>query len=393
MSTPIIIDDIAAIEHLEIPVPAGGGIVILEGLNGTGKSEALKAVQSLVTKRGDISPRDGAVRGEVSAFGATLRVARRLSRSGALEIETLEGKFDIATLVDPKIKDPEAADALRTKALIQLADSSRPDVSLFYDIVGGQEMFEELISVDVGNSTDLVDMSGRVKRDLEKKARLQTEAQTRAELRAETSRRAADGIDTSQPHDAQVLQHELEQTIRAQQALETQSESAKKSCDEFTKAQEQVKAVQDSYKGLSVASADAELINAKAIADDAAKVVDELKTALRAAERKSEIFEATLLTAKHNLKTATEHESQISAFQQIIASGEPEPISEASIALAAENVSSSRLASEKRHPSAQCAQESWRSARIYQASFNSQQRGNAIARRCASHRYCAISCC
>ncbi len=57
------ITDIQAIEHVSIPVPESGGVVVLKGNQGTGKSTALQAVQALAGRKADsLSIRDGAKR-------------------------------------------------------------------------------------------------------------------------------------------------------------------------------------------------------------------------------------------------------------------------------------------------------------------------------------------
>ncbi|MCB1771940.1 MAG: AAA family ATPase, partial [Candidatus Competibacteraceae bacterium] len=48
----IMIKNIGAIESVSIPVPKGGGVVVLRGRNGSGKSTALDAIQSAVSGKG-----------------------------------------------------------------------------------------------------------------------------------------------------------------------------------------------------------------------------------------------------------------------------------------------------------------------------------------------------
>src|SRR6266403_2174005 len=74
MLRPIEINSIGPINRVSIAVPEKGGVVVLKGRNGVGKTHALKAVNSVVTKNADIHTSDGAASGSVSAFGATLRV-------------------------------------------------------------------------------------------------------------------------------------------------------------------------------------------------------------------------------------------------------------------------------------------------------------------------------
>ena len=54
MSDVIELEDIGPIENLRIPLPSAGGVVLLRGRNDIGKSEALKAVDALVSGRGEV---------------------------------------------------------------------------------------------------------------------------------------------------------------------------------------------------------------------------------------------------------------------------------------------------------------------------------------------------
>lgn len=177
------IEDIGPVEKLTIPVPENGGLVVLAGRNGMGKSNTLEAVNSLATGKGKLNVRDGALRGEVRGLGATITVGRSTRRMGELEVETLEGKLSIAELVDPGLKDPGAADAKRIKALVSLT-SADADASAFHGLLGGKERFEKVVSPSAIEGNDWVLMSERIKRDIEKEARKQDDLAEHAEGKA-----------------------------------------------------------------------------------------------------------------------------------------------------------------------------------------------------------------
>src|SRR5262245_51934587 len=129
----ISVDDIGPIHHFEFTIPEDGGVVVLKGRNGLGKSNVLRAVDALTTGygKGDLRARDGAVAGQVQGFGVTLRVGRRATRSGELEVLALDSdRFSVIDVLAPPIKDPQAADTHRIKALVQLANKDKPDISL-----------------------------------------------------------------------------------------------------------------------------------------------------------------------------------------------------------------------------------------------------------------------
>jgi ABC-type branched-subunit amino acid transport system ATPase component len=115
------IKNIGPIESVSIPVPAEGGVVVLHGRNGSGKSTALDAIQSAVTGKGKPPLKDKAAKGEVHAGGVTLTVAKSVRRAGELTVTALDGRLSIADLVEPGINDPLRADASRIKALVNLS--------------------------------------------------------------------------------------------------------------------------------------------------------------------------------------------------------------------------------------------------------------------------------
>lgn len=118
------IKNIGPIAATSIPVPEDGGVVVLRGRNGSGKSIALEAVSAAVIGKGKPPLKDLASKGEVHACGATLTVGRTVRRAGELEVSTLEGRLSVADLVDPGLVDPVRADATRIKALVGLSGAA-----------------------------------------------------------------------------------------------------------------------------------------------------------------------------------------------------------------------------------------------------------------------------
>jgi len=162
------LQNVGPIEKLAIPLP-DAGVVVLKGRNGVGKSHALAAVDSLVSGRGRVPCRDGAARGLIEGFGAKITIGRSQRRTGEAEVVTLEGRLDISQLVQPPIKDDEAADRQRIKALIQLSgQSAAPET--FADILPPGTRIGELVG-PADQTDDPVVFAGRLKRALEAEAR------------------------------------------------------------------------------------------------------------------------------------------------------------------------------------------------------------------------------
>ena len=122
MGTTIELNNVGPIEHLSIPVPEGGGVVVLKGPNGSGKTHGIDATASLYDKgvRKSMTKSDGVPSGTITGKGVTVRLGRVNTAKGELECESLDGRVDPSQLVDPGIKDAEKADAKRLAAVVRL---------------------------------------------------------------------------------------------------------------------------------------------------------------------------------------------------------------------------------------------------------------------------------
>ncbi len=166
--------DVGPVERLEIPIPAGGGVVVLRGLNGSGKSHSIAAVSALVGAKQKPSTRDGALGAQITGLGARLTVGRKSATAGEVEVTALDGE-DPSLLVDPGLKDDEAADAQRIRALLRLA-RARVEVSAFAKLVGGDETLRELCQSATLTIEDVPKLAAAVKRDFERAARKHEQA-------------------------------------------------------------------------------------------------------------------------------------------------------------------------------------------------------------------------
>ena len=111
------IENIGPIRSLRMTLPKKGGVLVLRGRNGLGKSTAIDAVGAAIKGEGSLDVRRGAARGTVDACGVAIRVSRNTRRSGELEVDTLEGKLSVAELVDPGLKDVAARSEEHTSEL------------------------------------------------------------------------------------------------------------------------------------------------------------------------------------------------------------------------------------------------------------------------------------
>jgi len=231
------IENIGPIERAVIPLPEQGGVVVLRGRNGSGKSWALNAVDALVSGRGQLPCRDGAPRGIVSGFGAKLTVARSTRRIGEAEVITLEGRLDVSQLVSPPVKDEEAADRVRIKALIQL--SGQPaDPRAFRSIIPDWTQLEDLVPAS-DQASDPVSLAGQIKRALQAEARRYEKEleQARAELNVLTAQ-LPDGVspEVLSEVDQYAARVALQNALLHLQELETRREMATRQAEQQARA-------------------------------------------------------------------------------------------------------------------------------------------------------------
>ncbi len=210
------LDSIGAIRSAKILIPKDGGVVVLTGRNGSGKSTALDAIQAAMTGKGKPPVTDMAKSGSVRVAGVTMTVARSVHRQGELQVETLEGRLSIADLVDPGFVDPERADAKRVKALVGL---SQADISEG-DLHGFPENLLDGLSLD-----DPVAAMAELRKRLNIGANEYEKFSAKDEAAAAAILESLAG-DLDSPIDPAAAQEQVTAAIRAMDALQKQSELA-----------------------------------------------------------------------------------------------------------------------------------------------------------------------
>jgi energy-coupling factor transporter ATP-binding protein EcfA2 len=198
----ITIKNVGPITEWAIPHPEEGGVVVLAGRNGSGKSTALEAIRAAIGGKADLSARDGTARGTIEAFGATITVAASTRRRGEADVVSIEGRGDVAALVDPGIADPVAADGARVRAIVAISGRSLSAAD-FRDLLPDPAEWERLVGEMAAG--DPVTLAGKIKRAIEAEARKHGERAAAAMSTAQTLQRENAGIDTTGEHDAAVL--------------------------------------------------------------------------------------------------------------------------------------------------------------------------------------------
>jgi len=294
----ITITNVGPIKTLSIPVPDSGGIVVLRGGQGQGKSTALRAVQrSLGGKPVGLSVKDAAPRGSVEIGSCKLTVTKsRTAARGELEVDSIEGKFDVSALVDPGIIDEEKADAQRVKALVALSGATAT-LNDFDGVLPPGVTWTEL-AIDTDTDDPLV-LAMRIKRALEKIARDTETVAKECRANAKAANDAAGDIEPNVVFEENVLSAahlsavEVLASLKAKKAQQEEQretyEAAKSRIDEL-KSGFTVPTVEDSEKSLERArdvlrNANDSVAKAQAAADAA---MEQFKNAESAAIRSKE---------------------------------------------------------------------------------------------------------
>lgn len=211
------------------------GVTVLVAPNGSGKSILLDAVQAAARGEGKLPLRDRTKRGKVEAFGATITIGGTCRHTGAFEVTNLEGRFDLAALVDPRIKTPSAADKARIRALVSLTG-----VEASPKLFSGHEAFDDFTAVVTAEALatdDLVEMAAKIKACYDEAA-LSAERRAEREFGQATALIPSSDINLDEECDAAVLQ-----------------EAYNAARDEVTKLEEQVRTGEASRKKITDAEA------------------------------------------------------------------------------------------------------------------------------------------
>lgn len=324
----ITIDNVGPISHASIPFIPGGGLVVLRGKQGAGKSITLDALQSAATGKGKVPVKDGERRAMVEAFGVTMTIGKSTRRSGEPEVVSLEGRLSAADLVDPKISSPDAADAKRIKALVSLANV-KPTPELFYELVGGRDELEKVATAATLAKDDLVVMAESLKRDLEAKARQEESQAEHAEGRARGAREAAAGVDVAGESDSNALQAELESAIREESDLKAKAEASQKATMAAKLASDQLADAEASYQGRPLEECQGAEILARERVADANAALRAAEEALTRAQQEQREANNDLSAVIRERNQAEQHEKTVAQWrEQIAASIPPAPAKE-----------------------------------------------------------------
>lgn len=223
MIAEINIENVGPIEHLTIPVPEGGGVVVLHGGSGVGKTHGIQAVRALhdTNARKSLRPADGFPSGKIEGLGVTVRLGRSNTARGELVCESLDSGVDPSLLVDPGLKDPLAADSRRLATLVRLA-GIKVTVQQWQESVGS---IEDVVLPDLVDDDPVVS-ADKIRRRLHELALLKERIAESKAGESSTLMSSIADLDLTVQCDEGLLASELDRATSRLAAMMQQSEAA-----------------------------------------------------------------------------------------------------------------------------------------------------------------------
>lgn len=333
MTATIDLENVGPIEHLSIPIPEKGGLVVLSGGNGRGKSHAINAVESLYSKdsRKQLRHSDGTPSGKVTGLGVTIRLGRSNTVKGELVCEALDGRVDPSMLVDPGLKDPMAADTKRLTTLVRLAGIRVSPGDWAAAIPTDAVELEHLVSADPVETAD------RIRRKLHDAALARERIAENKLNESRTLENAIAGIDLQAESDRTKLQSAFEHASAYYGKAIADRENRLKHQRDKLAARELLMA--NAARAIDLESAEHNVLATKGVIEDKIgqaqqmeQTIVELQSRQKLLFREIEQSEALLKQQQERVELAKEQANQIAQWTAIVEGDELEPVTDAEIA-------------------------------------------------------------
>jgi hypothetical protein len=292
-------------EPFAMKFPVGGGILVLKGHNGVGKSTAQATVQRMLGGSQPLSATDGAARGTAEGLGVRLTIAGSVRRSGECRGIGLEGRFDLSKFVAPGVAEGEAADARRIKALLAMT-GVQGSPGAFATVCDDMEL---IVSSDAINEPDVVEQARKIKASLEQHARKLESDRDKSRGRAEAAWGAAGSItqEDAAAYDAGRADAEHEDAVARKARLAEQRRQYSEAQGRAAKARE---ALARAGSGPSVEACQAR-------SDAAQKAQQAAMDAYRASKAEAEAATAALESAKREAATSKAAHEAVAAGARV----------------------------------------------------------------------------
>lgn len=341
------------ISDLEIPVPPAGygGVVLLRGRNGSGKSTALAIIESILKGGSAVGLKRGAVKGSTEGLGVHINVGARITRRGQLEVTGFAGAENITKFVDPKIKDPEAADAERIRQLLRIANAkiSADEWAKAF----GDEVREVVKSDPVESATAVARFLQAKAREAEQEAAKHEGAAAMAKHQASATlpyTLLTDGSDAGFAEktvdDLRKMlgecNRERETAIVEKRNAELEVAAKEAAAEEARKAAEQLKAEEAKSTG-NAAEVKTQVATVNLNVDKAVKKIEEIRKQLNDEELLLKSLEQQRTQLLRDLDAIESHQKSLAGLREKIAAGSGE-VDRTRLNLATENCKSKEQA-------------------------------------------------
>lgn len=304
MNRPIRIEGVGPIrDALTFDLEGPGGIVVLEGYNGAGKSSALRAVQRLTDGTVALQATDGIDRGVVEGLGVRVTVGKQTRTTGRLEVQHLDG-VNPMLLVDPGYKEPLRNDEERVRVLCRLV-KVRLENDEFASLVGGPEELRAHVTPKSLTIEDAVDKTAAFRRDFQSAAKKLEDAASVQANRAEGLRQSVESVDLKAPSDERELAAATEAAVRASASAEGEARSARARLSKHAEARKRLEAAAADRGGVSSESAKAQLDAAKLAQAERAGEEDAVDASILSLERQLEHARTEKKAAAERTASAT----------------------------------------------------------------------------------------
>jgi hypothetical protein len=338
----IVIQNVGPISRLEIPIPEGGGVVVLRGECGQGKSHAIKSVAALRDNgaRNELRPTDGWPSGSVEGLGVTVRLGRRNTARGELVCESLDSGVDPSVLVDPGIKDPVKADSRRLATLVQLAAIQVPTERWVQQC----DRFADSIAVKDLVSDNPVETADRIRRRLHEFALSQEKIGESQVGEAATLAKSVADVDVKSDCDpvAQAAMIDAANTALAeakakQAAFSTaaQAYSAAKAKLADTKAGLMSVEMCEGHLALAIVTHErawSELSSVSSQLQSLERQVEAMRGIVQSAQSDADRKAQAIKDAEHNLQTARAQHADIAELEKLVRAQLPDHVPDEVIA-------------------------------------------------------------
>lgn len=336
------ISEVGPVHLYRLEIPESGGIVVIKGKNGLGKSKILDATRVLLGAEQKLSLNDDADDGYVAGFGSKIKVYKsKKQRTGNstedMGVEHIEDEFSIADFVDPQVADEDARATKQIKSLCRLS-GAKIEFAAFEQLIPQSADYPSVALEDARKVDDAVDRAAKVKKIIEAEARRIESLAEEERRRQANCEQAAGEVDTSVVPDRMEQQQRHAAAIVVHSKLVEQVDAYERSTQARLAARDQLDRARLSYAGPTVIKATAAHLVAKAKFAECERIVAELHKKLLVAEAELTLATSEAKSAEAALQAAESHMSTVETLAKALDAESPTCPTEAEVSAAKSRV-------------------------------------------------------